>query len=134
MKWGFTGSQSGCDDEIIIKVLAELPLEIDDIVVTGGCIGIDAQVFYIVTELYPLVRQLVVFPGYLKKVDGGIIAQAKEAIYMPKESNYRDRNERLVTESDKMTAFWTGKQRSGTYMTINIARRANKLHRIIHLK
>jgi len=57
---------------------------------------------------------------------------ADKLIMMPPTTNYRDRNEWIVKESDKMVAFWTGKKIfSGTYMTINIAKRANKLNTVI---
>lgn len=132
-KWGFTGSQAGADEDIILDTLFSLPLEDEDWVVTGACIGIDSQVFHLVKDYFPKVHQLVVFPSNMNRVDHTIEQYISEAIYMIEGTDYRDRNERLVAESDKMVAFWKGSQRSGTYMTMNIARRVSKLHKIVHI-
>lgn len=133
-RWGFTGSQNGADEEVILTTLKELPLLEDDWVVTGGCIGVDSQMFYLVKEHYPEVHQLVVFPANISKVDHTIFRHEPDAIFMPQGTDYRDRNERLVSESDKMIAFWTGKTRSGTFMTINIAYKQVKMYKIVMLK
>jgi len=131
MKWGFTGSQDGAPSARIISVLDSLKLELDDLIVTGGCIGVDSQIFHAVRKQYPTINQLVIFPADLSKVDSSILPLATNFIQMPKGTDYRDRNERLVLESDKMVAFWTGRKRSGTYMTMNIAKRASKLSVLI---
>ncbi len=127
MKYGFTGSQKGTDDKTVLKVLKSLKLTKDDTVVTGACIGIDAQVALLVAKHYPKVKQLIIVPGNKSKVDNNVL-KIKNAkyIFMSKNTTYRMRNERLVEESDRFIAFWTGIQRSGTFMTMNIAKKAGK--------
>ncbi len=133
MKWGFTGSQMGCAEFILIRELKRLNLKKDDIVITGACVGIDSQIHHLVKRNYPDVETLVIVPANFAKVDQTCFVTELNAIFMPKGSSYRDRNTRIVKESDKVVAFWTGRQRSGTYMTINIAKRASKLHKVIHI-
>lgn len=127
IRWGFTGAQSGCDPKIIKSMLKNLRLKSGDQVVTGACVGVDAQVAGIVRKNYPKVKQVLVVPYNRSKVDRRVY-QCADVIYeMPKDTDYRNRNEALVRLSHYMTAFWTGQKRSGTYMTMNIAKRANKL-------
>ena len=133
IKWGFTGSQAGTDEDMVLETLFSLPLQDEDWVITGACIGIDSQVFHLVKDYYPRVHQLVVFPADMSRVDHSIEQYISEAVYMPQGTDYRDRNERLVAESERMVAFWKGSKRSGTYMTMNIARKVSKLHKIVHI-
>lgn len=134
MRWGFTGSQKGTRDNTILKILSGLNLTKDDWVITGACIGIDTQVACLVAAEFPFVKQLIIYPYDRTKVSDDLDLIADEWINMPEGSNYRDRNERLVKESDLMVAFWTGKKAySGTFMTINIAKRANKLNRVVQI-
>ncbi len=137
MRQGFTGAQKGAPINVITDHLKTLLLTENDTVVTGACIGVDAQIFKMVDAEYSHVPQIIVCPAYMMKVDPIVIHLAKQRghqiIYMPKGSSYRQRNERLVLESDCITAFWTGVRRSGTYMTINIAKRAGKLRAVIKI-
>lgn len=130
MKWGFTGTQKGISEKKILKVLRTLDLKENDWVVTGACIGVDSQIAHLVAEYYPDVRQIIIVPADRKKVDKTVFPLAKRLIKMGKGSSYRDRNKRLVEESDKVIAFWIGVKRSGAYMTIRIADREGKLHRV----
>lgn len=133
MRWGFTGSQKGCDTETLVKALDPLLFKPDDWLVTGGCIGVDAQVYHLCRGRFPDVQQLVIFPWNQSKCDTSIAVTAEDIIFMPEGSDYRMRNERLVEESDRVIAFWTGQERSGTYMTMNIARRAGKLWKVVRI-
>lgn len=133
MKWGFTGAQRGAPEDVILQHLETLALTSDDRIITGGCIGVDSQIFWLVREHYPTVPQTVVIPSNFIKVDQSILWRADHVIRMPKGTTYRERNERLVEESDSITAFWTGAIRSGTNMTKNIAKRAGKLRMIIKI-
>lgn len=135
MKWGFTGAQCGAPEEVILEHLKTLLLTENDTVVTGACIGVDTQIFVLVATHWPKVPQLVIIPANRSKVDSRILSfeVPMQIIYMPFGTSYRDRNERLVKESDCITAFWTGEQRSGTNMTKNIAKRAGKLRMVIKI-
>jgi len=133
MKWGFTGSQKGANIKDIFDVVCEI-LDDDDVVVTGACVGIDSQVAHLVHELYPQIKQVIIVPANRSKVDISVLKFADELIQMPRDTSYRDRNEKLVEESDKVIAFWTGqKAYSGTFMTITIAKRENKLFKIVDI-
>ena len=133
MRWGFTGSQKGCDTKILGGDLDILNLKSGDWLITGACIGVDAQIFHLAKDRYPEIPQLVIFPYNRDKIDTTIEAYANDVIWMPQGTDYRDRNERIVAESDRIIAFWTGKERSGTYMTMNIARRAGKLWTVVRI-
>ena len=133
MKWGFTGAQRGAPEDVILEHLKTLLSTKNDTVITGGCIGVDSQIFWLVHKHYPTVPQTVVIPSNYTKVDQSILWRADRVIRMPKGTSYRDRNKRLVKESDCITAFWTGVNRSGTNMTKNIAKRAGKLRLVIKI-
>ncbi len=129
--YGFTGSQKEADDKIILDLLRTLNLTSNDMVITGACKGYDAKISHITKQYFPFVKQLIIVPFNRDKVDVSVYNNGR-CYFMPIKTNYRDRNEKVVCESDKVIAFWTGKKiYSGTYMTINIAKRANKLTQII---
>ena len=140
MKWGFTGSQRGTSDKVILKLLKSLKLTSKDTLVTGACIGLDAQIAILAAKHYPKVPQLIIYPGPKYKVDKRLShlkmnfgAENVKYIFMKVNTTYRMRNERLVEESDKIIAFWTGVKRSGTYMTMNIAKKVNKLEKVVRI-
>jgi len=94
--------------------------------VTGGCVGGDAIIAKLLKELHPHVPHTVVVPGDTSQVDWAAVALASSVIHMPANTSYRQRNERIVALSNRVVAFWNGDTRSGTTMTVNIARRAGK--------
>jgi len=128
---GFTGtsralpatSRDRIDGDLATLVERHKPTGI----VTGACVGVDAYVHHWFADHFPEVRRTVVFPGNLKATDPSVADTAHEVQRMPAGSSYRARNTRMVELSDTMASFWTGQERSGTYMTMNIARRAQKL-------
>jgi len=139
-KWGFTGSQIGASEELILKTLMDLPLEDNDLVITGACVGVDSQVFHLVRKHYPMIRHLIVWPSNRSKTDLTIwdecfLKDPKKIDHFKMRSNttYRDRNDQIVLQSNKIIAFWTGSRTSGTYMTMNIAKRASKLHKVVRI-
>jgi len=136
MRWGFTGAKKGTTEMIILRLLRSLKLTPNDVVITGACIGIDAQVAIMVNKHYPKVPQLIVVPANVSRVDTRVYDLAPNVTldYMPEGSSYRDRNKRLVDECDNMVAFWSGsKIHSGTYMTMNEATRVKKLHSVVKI-
>lgn len=133
VRWGFTGAQAGTRPKVIYRVLkSKLKLKSGDQVVTGACIGVDAQVAMIVKKYFPDVYQVVVVPANRSKVDKRVYDCANEVYEMPEDTSYRARNEALVKLSHYMVAFWSGRSRGGTFMTMNIAKKQNKLYHIEH--
>jgi hypothetical protein len=125
--------QDGARPKTIYRVLKnKLKLKSGDQVVTGACIGVDAQVAMIVKKYFPNVYQVVVVPANRLKIDQRVFDCANEVYEMPKGTSYRDRNEVLVRLSHYMVAFWKGRNRGGTFMTMNIAKKQNKLYHIEH--
>lgn len=134
MNLGFTGTSSlpasshvRIEKALILLVEGWKPKA----VVTGGCVGVDSFVHHWFRENLPDIPRVVVLPGDLKAVDLSVEGSSSGGLVrMPssgKGSSYRDRNEELVRRATVMAAFWTGQERSGTYMTMNIALRAGKL-------
>lgn len=138
--YGFTGPKSGCSEELILQTLKELNLTPNDTIVTGACTGLDSQISHLVKRDYPFVKQKIVVPYDRKYVDVTTFANGT-VIEMPEGTSYRNRNEKMVSlvgycinESgikEGMIAFWNGNKRSGTYMTMNIARRQGKLFKVV---
>jgi len=130
-RYGFTGSQLGFRISIISKLISSLNLTDDDVIITGACIGIDSQVSHYIKKHYPNVQQLIIVPSNLSRVDKSVFINGKVR-FMPVNTGYRKRNEAIVDESDKVIAFWSGKKiYSGTYMTMNIAKKQNKLYEVV---
>ena len=65
MIWTFTGSQKGFPEETILEELKRLNLKKGDVVITGACVGIDAQIAHMVAKHYPEVQQIIIVP-YVK--------------------------------------------------------------------
>ena len=86
--------------------------------------------------MYPNVRQTIVVPSNKKLVNNKVLSiKNATVIYMPDGSSYRDRNKKIVELSEYVEAFWNGaKFRSGTFMTINIAKRAGKWRHTTNIK
>ena len=133
---GFTGTGNlpATHREVVYRGLAEimrdLPPEKIMGIVTGACVGVDECIFFWFRAHYPEIPQTVVFPADRKAVDlteGEVRIAGHTVVLMPPGTSYRQRNEKLVELSDLVGAFWTGQKRSGTYMTMNIARKVGKL-------
>lgn len=124
MKYGFTGSRKGIELTKIKEVLDRFNLTKYDTIITGACVGIDAQVSKLAKEYE--CNQLVIVPFDQSKTDKSVfenIGVNDGVIYLTIGTDYRDRNELIVKNSDKLIAFWDGNKRSGTWMTMNIAKR-----------
>lgn len=123
VKYGFTGSQYGTTENIIKTTINGLNLKDTDSVITGACIGVDSQISHYVKQHYPNVHQIIIVPWNLKKVDKTVYNNG-EVIFMLPDTTYRDRNIAIVEHSDILIALWNGRKAySGTFMTINIARK-----------
>ena len=124
----FTGSQIiNKKDELLIERVVST-LEKPDAFITGGCIGVDYFVAQMITKYFPDTKHIAILPSNLTKVPKDVYKYATQVIKLSKGTTYRDRNEAMVRNGTRVIAFWTGKKAySGTYMTMNIASRENKL-------
>ena len=132
---GFTGSQDfDRHGDEVPRLDAQLRLLVEryepDTVVTGACLGYDAAIHLWFEANMPDVKRIVVVPSNQSKVSVPVLYDPKaEFIRMSPGTSYRARNEEIVTRSDTMAAFWTGKRAySGTYMTMRIADKQGNLH------
>lgn len=135
---GFTGTRGmRPDDRLIIdSVLTDLVVHCGATeFVTGGCLGTDGYIVRFGVESFgDTINQVVVVPANKKLVDFEAVKLANSVIQMRPGTTYRDRNEKIVKHSYIVVAFWTGKRaHSGTFMTMNIARREGKLARVVFL-
>lgn len=125
---GFTGTQDLRPSEIpmLQTVLDALPEE--DTLVTGACVGVDAQIARLGTAMGWTVYTIV--PANRSKVDPFWRLHCQACEEMPMFTSYRDRNQRIVDLSDHLIAFpaypedHARSTRSGTWMTIRMAQRA----------
>ncbi len=127
---GFTAARELTEANIAYIKSIIVDLEAADGFVTGGCIGGDTLIAKCIRDFHPDKSHKIIIPANRSQVDSAVywLANPKDnIIYMPERSSYRDRNTKIVDSSDRMLAFWTGGQRSGTLMTINISKRANKI-------
>lgn len=138
MKVGFTGTRNlRPDDRMLIdSVLVDLVEHCNATeFITGGCLGVDGYIVRFGIESWGnAVNQVIIAPANHKLVDEKALELAHSVIQMRKGTSYRDRNEKIVKEAYIMMAFWDGKTvRSGTLMTMNIAKREGKLARVVFL-
>jgi predicted Rossmann fold nucleotide-binding protein DprA/Smf involved in DNA uptake len=135
---GFTGTRSANhrDAGKIADILAELSP--DSTVVTGACVGVDMFVAAIARRLGMKVHTVV--PADRSRVGRLWRQNCTTFEEMPPGTDYRDRNERIVALSDRVIAIPEAPEdapesrRSGTWMTVRIARRAGKSVQVEPLK
>jgi len=112
-------------------------LQRGDLVVTGGCIGGDHEIAKTATKLGLAVHT--VLPTDTSRVDPEWEEWCVSWERMPEGTTYRNRNERLVELGNKLFGFPNLPEsrdvRSGTWMTIRIARMAKVPQevRILHV-
>lgn len=133
---GFTGTRSitAKDEDVIAKRLRVICRHAER-VITGACVGVDAYIAHYVNDNYPDIVNVIVVPSERRLVDNTVLGIADAMhIHMAQGTTYRQRNEMIVSLSEVVEAFWTGDHRSGTKMTIGIARREGKLGQITILE
>jgi hypothetical protein len=125
---GFTGTRrSGIEVERAIHRAFER-IDADAQIITGGCIGADALVARYARSLAMLVHTIV--PADRSRVDPDWRRFCTSFEEMPPGTDYRARNERIVECSTQLIAIPEypehddRSRRSGTWMTVRIARRA----------
>lgn len=128
MRYGFTGSRVMNPDKRIEACRILDALNDGTEFTTGACIGWDAWIFIHLINQFPKAHHRVIIPANLSLVDQEVLREAEwrnvEMVWMPEGSTYRDRNNRILDDTDLLYAFITGKlnPRSGTSMTLNLAR------------
>lgn len=106
---------------------------LDPVYVTGACVGGDQYISYTLLELDPGARQKIIVPADTSRVNDDWLREMTglpdvNITRMPGWSNYKDRNLRLLEESEKLVAFPlyaesdARSQRSGTWQTVRMAR------------
>lgn len=127
---GFTGSRTlpqACYP-VVERAVAALPD--GTLVVTGGCIGVDDYVAYLAHRYGFKVHGVI--PADRSRVPPGWRDIYDTYEQMPMGSTYRQRDERLVEISDRLIALpllpedAPQSRRSGTWMTVRIARSTGK--------
>lgn len=130
MRVGFTGTQTGMSPAQLAAFAAALPADISEFH-HGACKGADAQAALKVRELHPALR-IVAHPGmsqygHTNLQDKASIAASTQPPEPTKQ--FRARNEDIVEHAELMIAAPSAKpcpSRGGTFMTINIAKRAGR--------
>jgi predicted Rossmann fold nucleotide-binding protein DprA/Smf involved in DNA uptake len=134
MNIGVTGTRNPSETtKQLIKEWAQRLAE-DDVVYHGCCVGVDGEVARAaharglrVVAVVPFIKSYLDWETYH-------LTESEDRIECPRGGrsvhsfslHFRYRNEVLVEHVDQLTAFWNGNKRSGTWMTMNICRRAGK--------
>lgn len=137
VSYGFTAAREldSFPDGYIESVLQSLPEP--GKVVTGGARGGDALIGRWLYERYPFAIHLVVLPANRAQVypwwqDISDVGTGPMLVEMPRGTSYRDRNMHIVQMCTNLVAFPAfpefnvRSRRSGTWMTIRMAKRMNK--------
>jgi hypothetical protein len=126
MIYGFTGSRELVNPEMILRVLKTL--EPESLVVTGGCVGVDA---FIAEHAHSLGHHVItILPADRKLVDPNWSKYADWYEDVPR--TYEQRNERIVEICAKLFGFPLHPEadprsnRSGTWQTIRKAKRSRR--------
>jgi len=127
MNYGVTGTRTPTVEalEKVEEWVRSLPE--DATLYHGACQGVDSYAAQSAT-MHGL-RVVAVVPYNRSKICQDALVSSDEHIYVQQGSSrynndYRVRNEMLVSKVEHLTAFWNGEERSGTFMTINIGKRA----------
>jgi predicted Rossmann-fold nucleotide-binding protein len=127
---GFTGTRRlGAEQrERVREIVCALPANTR--IVVGGCIGVDDFVAWIARNDGQWVHGVI--PADRSRVAPGWEDVCDTFEEMAPGTDYRARNQRIVELSDRIIAFPEAAEddprsrRSGTWMTVRIARRAGK--------
>ncbi len=132
---------SRSDNIIISRVMKDVVLQSKKIIF-GGAIGVDTVALESAIKwrhfLNKPVRLIVIVPNTLSSQPRETWVTSHKADRIIELGNdgpnrFRIRNTAMVRRSDVLVAFWNGQKRSGTYMTMNIARRMKKPVKVIRI-
>ena len=127
--YGVTGTRNPPEniDDIVFEWIQSLPA--GSTIYHGGCVGVDAVVARLAWQAgHKVIAVLPILGGQIDRDSWQ--RWSHFVIYAPmgvgSENDYRARNKLLVHQLYKrgglLKAFWNGRKRSGTSMTINIAK------------
>lgn len=140
---GFTASRniSGVPASVFTEHLDELNDQ--QTFITGACRGGDTAIGLYLSKKFPKAYHTVIVPGNLSQVDRWWEKHPPKNLTvqeMPFESSYKDRNQEIVDNSNTVIGFPEYSEhhprslRSGTWQTIRMARKANKLSTVVILR
>ena len=138
------------DQRIIQNIMKKLVLnkKVSEIIF-GGAIGVDSIALIYALQFRAqaatkLPKLTVIVPDEVSnqpKSTREVTALANQIIELKNEITdtdgykaYRVRNEEMVKRADRIVAFWNGVPRSGTFMTINLAKKYKKAYEIIDIQ
>ncbi len=141
MRYSFTGSASPLTNDQIGRIGSIITkLEYPKEFTTGAAYGVDSQSAVHAAMIYPDAQHRIIIPAkpYNEEIVETVekITSNLEVVRMPSNTNYRDRNERLVDycQDGMLIGFPKYEEersvRSGTWMTIRMARRRKIAHYI----
>ncbi|MBI2060355.1 MAG: hypothetical protein HYT87_11350 [Nitrospirae bacterium] len=150
MKVAFTGRRDAGPGvrEVIGKIVAEeISLHAPVELLFGGASGADTialdEAAKVIAELpsEKRTRLVVILPGRLPDQPHdarAVIEQHADEIHQLKlrpcfPSSYRKRNQVLVDRSDRVVAFWDGREKGGTHMTMALARKMGRDLRVVRI-
>jgi hypothetical protein len=138
MIYGITGVSKSYNPEVHDGIVASVLSDVPDPTgfITGCAFGVDTAACEFVYEHYPTLKHILVVPAAYHNESLVIAMEDKPNVHIvrcPIHTDYRYRNGRMVRMADRMIAF-PHKQlevpRSGTWMTANMAKRADKLWKV----
>ena len=146
---GFTSTRTLTHDAEVLLVRELQTIPPADAYVTGACRGGDAFIGEWMFWSHPDAEHIVIVPANKKQIerwwekpavrDAVTMGRKLTIEYMPASTDYRARNTALVKRATRFYGYPAyseddrRSQRSGTWMTIRIADRANKLVRTLTL-
>lgn len=109
MNIGIVGNRKGWNYEFVKKNIKEIGVSKSDVIITGGATGVDTFAHRYAIDI------------------GAEIHIIHPDIYKPIPQRYFDRNQEIVSQSDKIIAFnKDNNPRTGTQNTINHAKKMGK--------
>ncbi len=135
MRLGFTGTRSVGGYESDIHDFLDQFIEKGTEFTTGACTGFDSIAARFFINAKPEATHRLIVPSNRRQIDANLLTVFGAwptgwalVEYMPKTSDYRDRNVRILDYADKLIAVAEypedhGKStRSGTWQTVRLAR------------
>lgn len=146
-KIGFTGGRHVNDVIVygnLYKIFKSMPLPMGSAFITGAALGADAMIGEWLAEVMPIgYFHRILVPANHDQIDKWWERNFRaielrdlgwlQVVQMPEGTDYKDRNQAIVDQSDWVIGFppipedHPNARRSGTWQTVRMARRAEKL-------